>query len=315
MVGSTCQGGVGERRRGARRRRRRPHDHDRDLEVAGARVAMAVSGVNLSGDDQADRSVHGGARTRRSTRTRGRTRSGGRRSSGRELEAGNFGENLTLDGVHVPGVVVGEHWRVGSAVLEVSEPRFPCFKLGLRMGDPGFVKRFAKARRTGTYLRIVEEGDVGAGDRIEHVERPGDGVTIGEFAEAYLGDHGWRRDCSTRRPSRRRGGNGPRSEPRESATASSWSSLGVYGPPNWTINAICRLRWRAETEVAHGRWAARRACSSATSSFARRAATRSCIGSTACSSSSAASSVSISPATRSIITSTSSRTSCSRWRL
>ena len=55
---------------------------------------------------------------------------------GRELEPGNFGENLTLSGVDVPEAVVGERWRVGSALLEVSEPRFPCFKLGLRMGDP-----------------------------------------------------------------------------------------------------------------------------------------------------------------------------------
>ena len=66
--------------------------------------------------------------------------------------------------------MVGERWRVGSALLEVSEPRFPCFKLGLRMGDPGFLKRFAAARRTGTYLRIVEDGDVGAGDPIEIVD-------------------------------------------------------------------------------------------------------------------------------------------------
>ncbi len=108
---------------------------------------------------------------------------------GRELEPGNFGENLTLSGIDVPEAVVGERWRVGSALLEVSEPRFPCFKLGLRMGDPRFVKRFAAARRTGTYLRIVEEGDVGAGDAIERLARPDHGVTIGLFAEAYLGDH------------------------------------------------------------------------------------------------------------------------------
>ena len=84
---------------------------------------------------------------------------------------------------------MGERWRVGSALLEVSEPRFPCFKLGLRMGDPTFLKRFAAARRTGTYLRIVEEGEIGAGDPIERGERPDHGVTIGLFAEAYLGDH------------------------------------------------------------------------------------------------------------------------------
>ena len=77
-----------------------------------------------------------------------------------------------------------------TAVLEVSEPRFPCFKLGHRMGTQRFVKHVARARRTGTYLRIVEEGELGAGDPIEAVDRPDHGVTIGLFAEAYLGDRG-----------------------------------------------------------------------------------------------------------------------------
>jgi MOSC domain-containing protein YiiM len=76
----------------------------------------------------------------------------------------------------------------GTAVLEVSEPRFPCFKLGHRMGTQRFVKRFAQARRTGSYLRIVEEGELGAGDSIDVIDKPDHGVTIGLFAEAYLGD-------------------------------------------------------------------------------------------------------------------------------
>jgi MOSC domain-containing protein YiiM len=149
---------------------------------------LPVSGVNLSGDDQADRTVHGGAHKAVYAYAWEDTL-WWQEELGRELEPGNFGENLTLRGVDVATAVVGERWRVGSALVEVSEPRFPCFKLGLRMGDPRFVKRFAAARRTGTYLRIAEEGDVGAGDRIEQVTRPDHGVTIGLFAEAYLGDH------------------------------------------------------------------------------------------------------------------------------
>jgi MOSC domain-containing protein YiiM len=149
---------------------------------------VAVAGVNLSGDDQADREVHGGEHKAVYAYAWEDTL-WWQEELCRELEPGNFGENLTLGGIEVAGAVVGERWRIGSVVLEVSEPRFPCFKLGLRMGDPLFVKRFAAARRTGTYLRIVEEGDVGAGDAIELVERPGHGVTIGLFAEAYLGDH------------------------------------------------------------------------------------------------------------------------------
>lgn len=149
---------------------------------------VAVRGVNVSGDDQADREVHGGEHKAVYAYAWEDTL-WWQRELGRDLEPGNFGENLTLSGVDVAEAVVGERWRVGSALLEVSEPRFPCFKLGLRMGDPRFVKRFAAARRTGTYLRIVDEGDVGAGDAIERLARPDHGLTIALFAEAYLGDH------------------------------------------------------------------------------------------------------------------------------
>ena len=149
---------------------------------------VPVSGVNLSGDDQADRTVHGGEH-KAVYAYAWEDALWWQEELGRELEPGSFGENLTLTGLDVAAAVVGERWRVGSVLLEVSEPRFPCFKLGLRMGDPQFVKRFAAARRTGTYLRIVEEGDVGAGDAIERVTRPAHAVTIGLFAEAYLGDH------------------------------------------------------------------------------------------------------------------------------
>jgi MOSC domain-containing protein YiiM len=95
-----------------------------------------------------------------------------------------------VSGLDLNTAKVGERWRVGSALLEVSEPRFPCFKLGLRMGDPKFLKRFAAARRPGLYLRIAEEGELGAGDDIEVLDRPRHAVTIGLFAEAYLGDRG-----------------------------------------------------------------------------------------------------------------------------
>ena len=149
---------------------------------------IAVAGVNVSGDDQADRSVHGGEHKAVYAYAWEDTL-WWQEELGRELVPGNFGENLTLGGVDIAEAVVGERWRVGSALLEVSEPRFPCFKLGLRLGDPAFLKRFAAARRTGTYLRIVEEGGVGAGDAIEQAARPDHGVTIGLFAEAYLGDH------------------------------------------------------------------------------------------------------------------------------
>ncbi len=152
---------------------------------------VAVRGVNLDGDGQADRSVHGGpdkavyAYALEETRT-------WERELGRELGPAAFGENLTTAGLDVSGALVGERWRVGSALLEVVQPRLPCFKLGLRMGDPSFVRRFGQASRPGAYLRIVEEGDLGAGDEVEVdvANLPDHGVTVRLISDAILLDHG-----------------------------------------------------------------------------------------------------------------------------
>jgi len=146
-----------------------------------------VRGVNVEGDDQADRSVHGGVdKAVYSYAAEDYAWWSG--ELGRELDAGTFGENLTVEGIDLREAVIGQRWRVGSTELEVSEPRFPCFKLGIRMGDPRFLKRFANARRPGSYLRIAEEGELGPGDVIEIVSTPDHGITIGQFNDAYLGD-------------------------------------------------------------------------------------------------------------------------------
>jgi MOSC domain-containing protein YiiM len=108
---------------------------------------------------------------------------------GRELGPGVFGENLTVTGLDLAVMEVGQRWRIGTVELEVSQPRLPCFKLGLRFGDPRMLKRFAKAGRTGTYLRIVQEGVLEAGQEIEASEPPGHGVTVALIAAAYLDDH------------------------------------------------------------------------------------------------------------------------------
>lgn len=150
---------------------------------------VTVRGVNVEGDDQADRTVHGGEFKAVYAYAREDT-DWWERELDRELGPGTFGENLTTAGIDLSECEVGERWRIGSAALEVTEPRFPCFKLGIKMGDPGFLKRFAAARRPGAYLRIAEAGELGAGDSIDVVARPGHGVTIALFTEAYLGDHG-----------------------------------------------------------------------------------------------------------------------------
>jgi MOSC domain-containing protein YiiM len=149
---------------------------------------VAVRGVNIEGDDQADRSVHGGP-DRAVYAYAGEDTDWWAAELGRPLDPGTFGENLTLRGVDVTGARVGERWKIGSVVLEVSSPRIPCWKLAKKMEDPRFIKRFAQAGRPGAYLRIVEEGELAAGDELEIVSRPDHDVSVGLFAEAYEHDH------------------------------------------------------------------------------------------------------------------------------
>lgn len=144
---------------------------------------VALRGVNFAGDDQADRSVHGGP-DKAVYAYAVEDYAYWREAEGFETPPGLFGENLTVEGVDLSGAVVGERWRVGSTVLEVAQPRLPCAKLGARMGDVLFPKRFQAARRAGAYLRVVSEGDVGAGDAVDVVERPAHGVTLRDMVRA-----------------------------------------------------------------------------------------------------------------------------------
>jgi MOSC domain-containing protein YiiM len=126
---------------------------------------LLAAGVNLAGDDQADRRVHGGNdKALYAYAVEDYRWWVG--ELGYEPAPGTFGENLTTAGVDLTAAAIGDRWAVGEAVLEVAQPRQPCFKLGMRMGDAGFVDRFAAARRPGAYLRIVDAGLVGAGDAI-----------------------------------------------------------------------------------------------------------------------------------------------------
>src|SRR5215210_1321021 len=146
---------------------------------------VPLRGVNLRGDDQADRTVHGGP-DKAVYAYAAEDTEWWEAELGRSLGAGAFGENLTTRGLPVSGAVIGERWAVGSTELEVAQPRVPCFKLGFRMGDPRFLKRFAAADRPGAYLRIVREGDIGAGDQIKVLSRPAHGITSALVARAWL---------------------------------------------------------------------------------------------------------------------------------
>ncbi len=137
---------------------------------------VAVRGVNLAGDDQADRSVHGGPDQAVYAYASEDTAYWAA-ELGRELPAGTFGENLTLEGIDVSGARIGERWRIGTVELRITGPRLPCFKLEARIGVRGFLKAFLHAGRPGAYFAIVEEGELQAGDAVEIVHRPDHDVT------------------------------------------------------------------------------------------------------------------------------------------
>jgi MOSC domain-containing protein YiiM len=148
---------------------------------------IAARGVNLEGDEQADRKAHGGSDKAVYAYAIEDVR-WWEQQIGRSLACGEFGENLTTEGIEVNNALVGERWEIGTTVLEVSEPRIPCWRLGVRMNDQMFPRRFTEALRPGTYLRIVVEGDVGAGDEIRVVERPDHNLTIRDVFRIYTRD-------------------------------------------------------------------------------------------------------------------------------
>jgi MOSC domain-containing protein YiiM len=148
---------------------------------------VRVRGVNADGDRQADLEVHGGV-DKALYAYAAEDLEWWAGQLGREVAPGSFGENLTVRGVDVSGALVGERWRAGATLLEVSQPRVPCFKLGIRMGSQRFPSRFAAAGRPGAYLRILAEGAVAAGDPVEVVHRPGHGLTVAEVSRIYHQD-------------------------------------------------------------------------------------------------------------------------------
>ena len=125
---------------------------------------VTVAGVNLDGDDQADRRVHGGPdKAVYAYASEDYDWWAGSRGP---LAPGTFGENLTTAGIDLAASHVGDRWAVGSVLFEVAQPRQPCFKLGIRMGDDTFPDLFDEAKRPGAYLRIVRAGSLAAGDLI-----------------------------------------------------------------------------------------------------------------------------------------------------
>ena len=148
--------------------------------------AIRVRRVNLDGDDQADRSLHGGPDKAVYAYAEEDYRYWADHE-GIATSPGLFGENLTVQGLDLGSALVGERWRVGTVLLEVAQPRLPCFKLGVRLGNPRFPKHFLAVGRLGAYLRVLEEGEVRAGDAIQVLRPPQGGVSLRAMADSRIG--------------------------------------------------------------------------------------------------------------------------------
>ena len=140
--------------------------------------------LGLEGDAQADLRVHGGPdKAVYAYDAAGYEHF--RERLGRELTWGEFGENLTVEGMSEADVRAGDVYRIRGAVLQVTTPRSPCYKLAMRMEMPRFPKLFLESGRTGFYLRVLEEGELGAGDAIELVSRDPAAPTVLETVRGW----------------------------------------------------------------------------------------------------------------------------------
>ncbi len=141
--------------------------------------------LNLDGDRQADLTVHGGEYKAVYCYPLEHYDYWRRELPGQALPMGVFGENFTTDGLLEDAVHLGDRFSVGSAEVVVTQPRPPCYKLGLRFQSDDMVKRFFASRRTGFYVAVVREGEVGAGDEIKALARDPDGVPVSEITRLY----------------------------------------------------------------------------------------------------------------------------------
>jgi MOSC domain-containing protein YiiM len=136
--------------------------------------------LNLEGDGQADLQHHGGVYQAVYAYPYENYSHWARALGRDDLTFGQFGENLTVEGLTEDTAHIGDVFRIGGAVVQVTQPRIPCYKLGLRMGSAEFPKQFLESGRVGFYLRVVEEGDVGSGDAIERLKTDPEQLTVRE---------------------------------------------------------------------------------------------------------------------------------------
>ena len=146
--------------------------------------------LNLDGDRQADLTVHGGKTKAVYAYPFEHYDFWRNEFPEMELPYGMFGENFTTSGLIEEAVHIGDRFRVGTAEVMVTEPRMPCYKLGLKFGRSDIIKRFLQSRRSGFYFSVLQEGEVKAGDAIELLSENYQGVTIADFVRLYAFDKG-----------------------------------------------------------------------------------------------------------------------------
>ena len=149
---------------------------------------VTVQGHNIAGDRQSDLTVHGGPYKAVYCYPSEHYEFWKRELPGTEMPYGMFGENLTTEGLVEEGVCIGDRFRVGTAVLQITQPRMPCFKLGIRFGRPDIVKLFWRSGRSGIYFSVIEEGSVAAGDAVERTFAAKDGISVADVVRLYRGD-------------------------------------------------------------------------------------------------------------------------------
>src|SRR5437667_1735860 len=147
---------------------------------------VALRKLNLDGDRQADLTVHGGEYKAVYCYPVEHYRSWKKELPGRELPMGMFGENFTTEGLLEDEVHVGDRFSIGSAEVVVTQPRLPCYKLGVRFGADDMVKRFLASGRSGFYVAVRREGGVGAGDEIASIARDANAVPVSEITRLYV---------------------------------------------------------------------------------------------------------------------------------
>ena len=149
---------------------------------------VRVQKLNLAGDEQSDLSVHGGVDKAVYAYPSEHYAYWREQLPEMELPWGSFGENLTTEGLSEKDVQIGDRLSIGSAEFMVSQPRLPCFKLGVRFERPDMVKRFQQSGRTGFYLAVLHEGAISAGDSIQVVSAGQPSVSVAEIARLYTAD-------------------------------------------------------------------------------------------------------------------------------